>query len=431
MKVHLWEKSAMASNGDAHDRMISGLQETLKQVGYQNEMMLRWVNGAVITVDRDGKVLEANEVALKSLGWNQEEFSGCQVHETIHHSQDDGSEYPWDFCPVFAAIEDGSSHHVDGDVFWKKDGSSFSADYIVCPTRDEENEITGAILTFRNITEQRKQEGKRIHNMKLIAIGELSAGIAHEINTPVQFIGSNISFLYESFQDLLKLTDQCQKLLDAVKSSSDTTKIIEAVEEAAEEADVEYLADEGPKAFEQTLEGVERVTKLVQGLKGFAHSGEGTEKTAADINDIIRNALIVSKNAYKYVAEMKTELGDLPMLKVFPGDIGQVIVNLVVNAAQAIEEKKGDSQEMGVIKVNSSQEEDSVVIRISDSGNGIPESVRARIFDPFFTTKEVGKGSGQGLAISHTIISEKHNGELTFESVVGEGTTFIIRLPTQ
>src|SRR5665647_855208 len=186
-------------------RKIDFLLETLKQVNYQNEMLLNWVNGAVVMVDKEDHVTEANKTALATLGWSLDDSVGRHLHETIHHSQDDGSEYPYDFCPMFAAIEDGSSHHGDGDVFWQKDGSSFSADFIVCPTRGEDNEITGAVLIFRNLTEQRLQEANRIHSMKLESIGVLSAGIAHEINTPIQFIGSNLAFLQESFQDLLQL----------------------------------------------------------------------------------------------------------------------------------------------------------------------------------------------------------------------------------
>jgi PAS domain S-box-containing protein len=424
-------------NSSTFPQEVEGLKETLKQVAYQNEMMLRWVNGAVITVDREGMVIHANEVALSTLGWQSDEFLGCQVHETIHHSQDDGSAYPWDFCPVFAAIEDGSSHHVDGDVFWKKNGSSFSADYIVCPTRNDKNEITGAILTFRNLTDQRLQESKRIHRMKLMAIGELSAGIAHEINTPVQFIGSNISFLNDSFGDLLKLIKAYRKLGklgnlgEAMQNEPEYQELLQEITEIEETADIDYLQEEVPKAFEQTSHGVKQVTELVQGLKGFAHSGTEGEKAASDINNIINNALMVSKNVYKYVAELETNLGDLPPVKVYPGDIGQVVVNLVINAAHSIEEKKGKSQALGKIVISSFLEGKDLIIQVSDTGKGIPEGVRERIFDPFFTTKEVGRGSGQGLAISHTIIHEKHHGEIGFNSVIGEGTTFTVRIPIQ
>lgn len=410
-------------------KKIDGLLETLKQVNYQNEMMLNWVNGAVVLVDREGRVVQANEAALTALGWTMEEFLGRHKHETIHHSQDDGSEYPWDFCPCFAAIEDGSSHHVDGDVFWQKNGSSFSADFIVCPTRDEKNEITGAVLTFRNLTEQRLKEANRIHSMKLESIGELSAGIAHEINTPIQFIGSNVSFLQDSFGDLLKLVTAYGKLGDAVASSSQFADILREIKLLEEETDIDYLQDEAPKAFEQTRSGVDRVTKLVLGLKGFAHSGDGEIKRPTNINEIIENSLIVCHNAYKYVALMETEYGEIPTINAYPGDIGQVIVNLVVNAAHAIADKKGESPEIGKIRICTRCADKVVTISVSDSGGGIPEGVRQRIFDPFFTTKDVGRGSGQGLAISRTIIHDKHQGEITFESPPGEGTTFFVRLP--
>lgn len=411
-------------------KKIDVLLETLKQVNYQNEMMLDWVNGAVIMVDREGMVVEANPAALAALGWSSDNLLGKHLHETIHHSQDDGSEYPWDFCPLFAAIEDGSSHHVDGDVFWQKDGVSFSADFIVCPTRGENNEIIGAVLIFRNLTEQRLKEASRIHSMKLESIGVLAAGIAHEINTPIQFIGSNLSFLQESFQDILRLLATYSRLKEVLEAgSNDTASLLAEISRLEENADVEYLEEEAPKAFEQTKSGVERVTKLVLGLKGFAHSGDGESKRLSDINEIINNSLVVCQNAYKYVADLELELAELPTIKVYPGDIGQVIVNLVVNAAHAIGDKKGKGSEMGLIRITSTSDDQWVTIAISDTGGGIPEGVRQRIFDPFFTTKDIGRGSGQGLAITRNIIYDKHQGEISLESTVGKGSTFFIRLP--
>jgi two-component system NtrC family sensor kinase len=410
-------------------RQNARLHEALTQVLFQNKMMLDWVNGAVITVDRDGNVLTANETALQALNLTLAEFVGKHCHTTMHHTTDDGGEYPWEFCPVFAAIEDGSSHHVDGDVFWKKDKTSFSADYIVSPIRDENNEISGATLIFRNLTEQRIQDAKRIHGMKLESIGELSAGIAHEINTPIQFIGSNVSFLKEAFDDLLELGNRYGKLRDAIKDRQEFADLLAQIAEQEEIVDLEYLQEEAPKAFEQTIHGVDRVTALVLGLKGFAHVQDNENKAAANVNDIIKNTLIVCTNAYKYVAELETDLGELPMIKVFHGDIGQVILNLIVNAAHAIEDKKGTSTEMGRITVKSYLEGEQVVVSVSDTGCGIAPGVRERIFDPFYTTKAVGRGSGQGLSISRTIIHERHGGDLSFESTVGKGTTFFIKLP--
>lgn len=405
------------------------LREALTQVLFQNKMMLNWVDGAVITVDQDGNVLTANETALKSLDIPLEEFLGRHCHETIHHTTDDGGEYPWEFCPVFAAIEDGSSHHVNGDVFWKKDRSSFSADYIVSPIRNENNKISGATLIFRNLTDQRLQEAKRIHGMKLESIGELAAGIAHEINTPIQFIGSNVTFLREAFADLLELIGRYGELREAVGGLTECQDLLKRITEQEDVADVEYLKEETPRAFEQTIDGVERVTALVLGLKGFAHAKDSESKVTADINEIIRNTLVVCTNAYKYVAELETDLGDLPMVKVFHGDIGQVIMNLVVNAAHAIEDVKGNTDKMGRILIKSYQDGDRVVVAVTDTGCGIPPGSLGRIFDPFFTTKEVGRGSGQGLAISRTIIHDKHGGEISVESTVGRGSTFMVRIP--
>ncbi|THB71440.1 MAG: PAS domain-containing protein [Desulfobulbaceae bacterium] len=418
------------SNTEANQQVV-GLKEALKQVIYQNEMMLRWVNGAVLSVDRKGNVLDANETALQSLGWELADLKGKQCHETIHHTLDDGGEYPWDFCPVFAAIEDGSAHHVDGDLFWQKNGASFMADYIVCPIRNEENEITGATLTFRNLTEQRLQEAKQIHGMKLESIGELAAGIAHEINTPIQFIGSNVTFLKEAFDDLLQLTQKYAELKEQVADQEGLKALLEQIDDLEENADLEFLVDEAPRALDQTGQGVERVAKLVLGLKGFAHSSDNENKVPADINDLIENTLVVCQNAYKYVAECETNFGEIPSVKVLHGDIGQVILNLVVNAAHAIESKRANESEMGKITISTHTAADSVVIRIGDNAGGIPENIKDRIFDPFFTTKEVGQGSGQGLAISRTIVVEKHGGEISFESKPNEGTIFEIRLPCE
>ncbi len=405
------------------------LKEALTQVLYQNEMLLGWVNGAVVTVDCQGLVLTANEIALTSLGYLEEELIGRQYHETFHHTLEDGSEYPWDFCPVFAAIEDGSSHHVTGDVFWKSDGSSFMADYIVSPVRDENNLISGAVLIFRNLTEQKLKEAQRIHGMKLESIGELSAGIAHEINTPIQFIGTNMSFLQEAFVDMAALIEKYSDLVSTLKEKGEYTELISAISSQEEEADMEYLYEEVPGAIEQTINGVNRVSELVLGLKGFAHSTDSAEKTAADINEIINNTLVVCKNAYKYVANLELQLGKIPQILMHHGDIGQVILNLIVNASQAIEDNRKNDSEMGLISISTSVENDKLLIIISDTGGGIPQEVANRVFDPFFTTKEVGRGSGQGLAIARNIIHEKHGGELTFKSTPKVGTTFTITLP--
>jgi len=417
-------------NGQDCQKTVDNLREALQQVIFQNEMMLRWINGAVISVDNNGFVAEVNDVALASLGWERETLIGLSGHKTFQHTTAEGDAYPWEFSPVFAAIEDGSAHHVDGDLFWRKDGSSFIADYIVNPIRDENNEISGATIIFRNLTELRMQEAKKVLSMKLESLGELSAGIAHEINTPIQFIGSNLAFLQEAFDDLLHLVKSYGCLQKALHNRQEIAPLLAQISRQEEEADITYLLEECSLAFDQTLQGVERVTALVLGLKGFAHSSENTEKAPADINEIIRNTLIVSHNAYKYVAECQTSYGEIPQIPVHHGDIGQVILNLIVNAAHAIEEMRENSLEMGIITISTSVEDGWIIISVADNGGGVPDHLRERIFDPFFTTKEVGRGSGQGLAIARNIVHEKHGGELSLQTL-DKGSLFTVKLPLQ
>ncbi len=406
------------------------LKEALKQVLYQNEMLLTWVQGAIVTVDREGIVLSANERAQAAHGCTcEEDLIGKHYHINCHHTLDGGGEYPWEFCPVFAAIEDGSSHHITNDVFWKLDGTSFLVDCIVCPIRNEENEISGATITFRNLTEMKLKESKRVHGLKLESIGELSAGIAHEINTPIQFIGNNLSFLKEITEDLFSIIEKYEAIDKKLITDSTTQKKFKEAVAYSNEVDLEYLKEEGPKAIDQTLDGIERVSELVQGLKRFAHSGDNVSKENINLVEIIQNGLIVCKNSYKYVAEMDLQLDPVDNFKGYPGDLGQVFINLIVNAAQAITDVKNNTGEMGRISIKTSQDDQDIFVKISDTGAGIPESIKERIFDPFFTTKEVGEGSGQGLAISRTIINDKHNGELTIDSTSEAGTSFLITIP--
>jgi PAS domain S-box-containing protein len=408
---------------------LESAREALVQLRYQHEMMLRWVEGAVLTVDREGKITNANPVAQRALGWTLEELLGRECHNTIQHTLEDGSEYPLEFSPMFAALEDGSTHHVDGDIFWRKDKTNFSVDYIVCANRNEKNEIVGAILTFRNLTEMRLEEVKRIHGMKLEAIGQLSAGIAHEINTPMQFIGTNFSFLSESFDDMLRLLSRYREFRQLVADLAICNDQCQELADLEEQIDMEFLSEDVPKAFAQTQSGIERVTEMIQGLKGFAYSDHADQKREVDINEIIRNTLVVSRNEYKDVAEIETELAVLPSIKVHSGDIGQVLLNLVVNAAHAIADRKKEEDGLsGCIRILSKLEGEEIIIAVEDNGKGIPKEFQSRVFDPFFTTKEVGQGSGQGLSISRNIIHDKHGGRLHFETTSGKGTTFFIHL---
>ena len=268
------------------------------------------------------------------------------------------------------------------------------------------------------------------HAQKMESIGQLAAGIAHEINTPTQYIGDNTRFLQDAFADLNRLLTQYQRLFEATKANSVTPELVADVAEAAERADAEYLCGEIPKSIEQSLEGIERVAKIVRAMKEFSHPGT-EEKSLLDLNKAIDSTLVVARNEWKYVADVVTNFDPtLPLVPCLPGEFNQVILNLVINATHAIGDVVGKTgKTKGTITISTKRQDDWAEIRVRDTGTGIPEHVRGRLFEPFFTTKGVGKGTGQGLAISHSVIVDKHGGSVSFETEMGKGTTFIVRLP--
>jgi len=286
------------------------------------------------------------------------------------------------------------------------------------------------LLMGDDVTKRKDLESRLSQARKLESIGQLAAGIAHEINTPTQYIGDNTRFLQEVFLDLGSVLGQYDRLLQAVKKGTPTDKIVRDLEEIREEVDITYLREEIPKAIDQALDGVDRVSTIVHSMKAFSHPG-ANEKTAVDLNKALESTITVARNEWKYVADMETDFDNsLPLVHCMPGEINQVFLNMITNAVHAIGElvKNGDNGK-GKIIVSTRSNGDSAEICIKDTGSGIPIALRHRIFDPFFTTKDVGKGTGQGLSISHSVVTEKHGGSINFETEEGQGTVFTIQLP--
>jgi signal transduction histidine kinase len=277
--------------------------------------------------------------------------------------------------------------------------------------------------------ELQETQTQLLQAQKLEAIGSLAAGIAHEINTPIQFISDNASFIQESIGSLGQSFQASLGLVGKAADHPDLAADAAAVREIWEANDCAFLMEEIPDAVAETLEGAKRVAEIVRAMKDFAHPGSDS-KHYVDINHVIRTTAQVSRNEWKYVAEMELELDDgVPQIPALAGPLGQSLLIMFVNSAQAMgEQGAGSAQEKGAIHVTTALRGDWVEIRVADTGPGIPADVVERIFDPFFTTKEVGKGSGQGLSIARSIIVDKHGGEISVEDG-NPGAVFVIRLP--
>jgi signal transduction histidine kinase len=321
---------------------------------------------------------------------------------------------------------------IDDVRFKRPDGKVGFLGITVNSVNDTGENQTTLLIIGSDITHRQTIESQLVQAQKLESIGQLAAGIAHEINTPTQYVGDNTRFLQDAFGEFNKLYGKYKKLLEACRNGSAPVNMFEEIDRAEKEVDVEYLIEEIPKAIQQSLEGTERIGKIVRAMKEFSHPGTD-EKTPIDINKAIESTITVSRNEWKYVAEMITVFDtSLPLVPCLPGEFNQAILNIIINAAHAIGDLVGDGTgRMGVITVTTSRSGNYAEVRIHDTGTGIPEEIRSKIFDPFFTTKPVGKGTGQGLSIVHSIIVEKHKGTVSFETEVGKGTTFIIRIPLE
>jgi PAS domain S-box-containing protein len=371
----------------------------------------------IVVVAPDSTILYAAGATAAVLGRELEQLHGTELTSLV--DPDDVAELLTLCATADQQRAELSVHHADGRR-------------LTCEIRAasliEDPNWNGVVLHIWDVSNRKALELELRLAQKLEAVGQLAAGIAHEINTPIQYVGDTSRFLDNSFAELMPLFDVYAELLAAAHAGTITSELLQRVDEMEEITDVAYLRGRIPKACERTVEGVEKVSKIVAAMRAFAHP-PSLDAAPADINGAIRNILTIATNEYKYVADVTTELGELPEVTCNIGDINQVVLNLIVNAAHAIADVVGDSGRRGAIRVRTWAKDSDVVISVADDGGGIPPSVAGRIFDPFFTTKPIGRGTGQGLALSRTIVVERHGGSLTFETRVGEGTTFFVRLP--
>lgn len=406
----------------------------------QSEELLRLREAALeaaanimVITDRAGRIVWTNPAFTRTTGYTAEEARGQNPR-----ALKSGAHPPEFYQELWQTITRGQVWH--GQFINRcKDGSKIIEDATITPVQDAAGRITHFIAVKQDITARKQQEEERDllevqlqHAQKLESIGRLAAGIAHEINTPTQFVGDNLRFMQESLSQLQGVLALPATFLHAARDQQLTPELLDRAEATLGAADLDYISAEMPRAIEESLQGIDRVAKIVMAMKEFSHPGS-EEKTLLDLNKALESTLTVARNEWKYVADVVTELDpQLPLVMCLPGEFNQAILNLVVNAAHAIGDVfKDGTTPKGKITVQTRRDGEWVEVRIADTGTGIPEAVRGRTFEPFFTTKGVGKGTGQGLAIARSVIVNKHGGTIHFETETGRGTTFVIRLPVR
>jgi two-component system NtrC family sensor kinase len=394
----------------------------------RHRMIAEMASDGIVTMDHNGTILLANTAAASIFDRETDDVVGRQFSDLIpgfERTEQANAEFTlpngstrvrcWPAVELIAPSRTGRDVPVEVSFAESIDGS---------------NECVQAAM-IRDIRERRARDTQRAQAQKLESIGQLAAGVAHEINTPIQYIGDNLHFIHDSFRSLTELLVGYERAFDhtdrriAEAGSSDPHALSETL-------DRDYLVEETPRAIEQALDGVSRVTEIVRAMKAFSHPGS-LEMAPSDLNQMIENTALVAKNRWKYVADLELRLDrDIPPVVCMAGELNQVFLNLIVNAADAIGDViKNQSGAKGMLRVSTSRDGGFVKICVSDTGTGIPATAQAKLFDPFFTTKPVGSGTGQGLSIAYAIVVQKHRGTITFETELGVGTTFIVRLPIE
>lgn len=384
------------------------------------EKLISAISSLLIAVDSNGKIFQLNETAEKFFNIPASQTSGQLFVEVLkdYISPDQ----------LNMMIEKGLGKNNSYDNFeipiqFKNGGVKLLLG-IINPLMDRDSQKIGFLLLAEDITHRKEDEMRRNLAQKLESLGKMTRNIAHEIKSPLQYIGNNGYFILDAFENLVKFVDTLKQSLTN-REQSNPIDVKEELEKIVEEYDIGYILEEGPKASDQIVRGVSRVSTIIQSMLNYTHPGRSIIEQA-NIHELLENTLVFIRSKKKDKFEIETDFcRDLPRILCYPGELIQVFMNLLINAADAVEEK----DKPGLIKIITSYNENEVIIAIADNGCGIPDEIKDNIYNPFFTTKEVGKGTGQGLALVHNIVTQRHKGRIYFESQVGEGTTFYVHLP--
>lgn len=407
------------------DRIL--VEQKLQAAYSETELFFQSIPSILIGIDSEGIITRLNQTAVKHLGTDAQSVIG-------HYIYDCGIQ--WVHPDFKSEVEDWlkaeTTYRYDNLCFLREGKTRFLGLNVrrLPPLHDTTRAIF--IVTGADITERKQLEEQLRQAQKLEAIGQLSAGVAHEINTPTQYVSDNVRFLKDSWQDLGNLLQASLELRKAAAEGPVSEDLIGTFDQLSKKADIEFMLQEIPSAIDQAQEGLQRVAKIVKAIKEFSHPGSA-EKKGVDLNKAIETTITVAKNEWKYVSDLEAQLDpELGLVPCLSSELNQVVLNLIVNAAHAIADRLGEnSGDKGKITVTTRRRAPWAEIDIQDSGQGIPVEIRSRIFEPFFTTKELGKGTGQGLALAHSVVVNLHQGQIWFDSEVGVGTTFHIRIPLE
>ncbi len=411
------------------ERLVSERTRELERGREQFRLVVEGTQAIPFSLDvEDGHFEYIGPQGPQRLGFSEEAWKEIGFLDKLMPRDRNGT--------VRSRIDESGTGHVELEAtVLTQDEKRVDLRWVVnCETSDNTGQHKVMRGMMIDVTEQRRLENDLAQAQKLESVGRLAAGVAHEINTPVQFVSDSVLFVREAMDDLSDIVGKYRDLRnatqDARSSAENVAAAAKAAEQAESDADLDYILENAPVALDRARDGLGRVAAIVRSMKEFAHP-DRKEMVQADLNQAIASTLVIASNEYKYVAEIETAFGQIPQVNCYAGEINQVVLNLIVNAAHAIADVVAGTPEKGLIRVSTRVLDDQVEITIADSGKGIPAEVRSRIFDPFFTTKEVGKGTGQGLAIARAVIVDKHKGTLHFETELGNGTTFYIRLPIE
>ena len=378
----------------------------------------------IVTLDQNRNVVDINNAFQKIFGYDLETLHGKNLDEFILPSRlkEEGSQ-------IGEKITEGENIFTNS-VRKTRDGKEIQCSLIGAPINIDSQHMD-YFLIYRDTTREKELEVQLMQANKMEAIGQLAAGIAHEINTPTQYVNSNIEFFTDAFPDLFMLLEEYNKF-DSYIQKNFAEEDIRTWKKLSEKIDIEFLESEIKSALDDSLDGLRKISKIVDAMRTFSHPGT-QQKEEINVNKIIQKTITVSRNEWKYDVELETDLeNNIPAIPVYQDQISQVMLNLIVNATHAIQEAHENKQNgKGRIKISSCSNQRNLKIEVSDNGSGIPKNIRDKVFNPFFTTKEVGQGTGPGLSMAYNVVVENHGGNIYFDTEVEKGTTFVVELPRQ